>query len=92
MNVQLQYTISFGKLDAGDPIPWEIELTAEEAAVWQTAVERGEDPNDLPQLQEVLDRAREEIETQEAAVCEELGEENLLDEGCTVTVCFAEAD
>ena len=90
MKVPVQYTINFGKADDSDQAIWEIVLTQEEAAAYQAAVSRGDDPNDLPELRDALQRAADEIEAQEAAICSELGEENCLDNGCTITVHFAD--
>ena len=89
MKVTVQYAIEFGKCDVSDWIPFDVELTPEEEATYKDAIARGDDPNEVPELYEVLNRAREEIEANEAAVCEELDEEDLLeDDGCTVYVQF----
>ncbi len=88
MKVTVQYAIEFGKCDLSDWMPWEIELNQEEEAAYHDAVSREDNLNDVPELEDVLSRARDEIEEHEAAVCEELGEDDLLEDGCSVYVQF----
>ena len=90
MNVTVQYAIEFGKCDVSDWMPFDVELTPEEEATYKAAISRGDDPNEVPELYEVLNRARDEIEEHEAAVCEELGEENAMEDGCILRVQFLE--
>lgn len=90
MKLTVLYSIEFGKCDVSDWMPWEIELTPEEDAAYNDAVSREDDLNDVPELQDVLSRAQDEIEEHEAAVCKELGEENVLEDGCILRVQFSE--
>ena len=90
MNVTVQYAIEFGKCDVSDWMPWNIELTPDEEAAYHDAVSREDNLNDVPELEDVLSRAYDEIEEHEAAVCKELGEDNLLDDGCMLIVQFSE--
>lgn len=88
MKVTVQYAIEYGKCDVSDWMPWDIELTPEEEAAYNDAVAREDDLNDVPELQDVLSRAQDEIEEHEAAVCKELGAENVLEDGCIMRVQF----
>lgn len=90
MKLTVLYSIEFGKCDVSDWMPWEIELTPEEDAAYNDAVSREDDLNDVPELQDVLSRAQDEIEEHEVAVCKELGEENVLEDGCILRVQFSE--
>ena len=89
MKVTVQYAIEFGKCDVSDWMPWQIELTPDEEAAYNDAVAREDHLNDVPELQDVLSRAYDEIEEHEAAVCKELGEDNILEDGCMLMVQFS---
>ena len=60
--VELQYGITFGKGDSSDWMEWEIDLTDEEAAIYDHAVENEIPLEDVAELRPVLERAYEEIE------------------------------
>lgn len=90
MRITVQYSIEFGKCDVSDWMPWAIELTPEEEISYKDALSRGDDLNDIPELEDVLSRASDEIEEHEAAVCKELGEENAMEDGCILRVQFLE--
>lgn len=57
------YYVTFGKGDSSDYMDWEIELDDDEQKIFYDCVARGEDPNDIPELQNALDAARDEIES-----------------------------
>lgn len=61
MKVPIRYAYEFGKCDVSDWTPYEIELTEEEAAVYKSAVSRGEALWRVKELEEVLLRARDEL-------------------------------
>ena len=62
MKVRIQYAYEYGTCDVGDWIPGEVELTEEEAAIYNDATSRGVALEDVPELQDALDRALDEIE------------------------------
>ena len=63
--VEIHYGVVFGKGDSSDWIDWELELTDEEAAIYDEAIRNETLLNDIPELQEALQRAYEEIEEEE---------------------------
>ena len=63
--VELRYSVTFGKGDSSDWIDYEIDLTDEEAAAYDKAVAEGQCLDDVPELQEAIQRAYEEIEEME---------------------------
>ena len=65
MTVGLRYGVIFGKGDSSDWIEWEIELTDEEAVIYQNAIDNELPLNEVPELQDALQRAYEEIEEME---------------------------
>ena len=65
MNVEIQYGVTFGKCDSSDWCEWEVELTDEEAAIYERAVKLHMPLNDIPELQNALSRAYDEIEENE---------------------------
>ena len=69
---ELKYYVSFGKGDSSDYIDWEVVLTDEETEIYNHAIANGISLNDIPELQDALQRAYEEIEEQEI----EMGIEN----------------
>lgn len=76
MKAPIRYAYEFGKCDVSDWMPYELQMTEEESAAYQSAVSRGEDLHHVPELEEVLLRARDE-----------LGEEDLED-GVRLLVMF----
>ena len=75
MLVPLSYTVSFGRLDAGDPMEWEINLNDEETAAYNDALLLRKPFGDYPILKEALKRAYEEIMEHEFNRFKEEGEE-----------------
>lgn len=63
--VEIRYGVTFGKLDSSDWIDYEIDLTDEEAAIYDHSIENDIPLEDVPELQEALNRAYEEIEEME---------------------------
>lgn len=59
------YYVSFGKGDSSDAIDRDIELTDEEARIYDAAVADEKDPNEIPELQAALERAYTEIAEEE---------------------------
>ena len=68
MPVEIRYYVSFGKLDSSDSIDWEVDLTEEEAAIYNHAIENEIPLNDIPELQDALERAYKEIEEEEISM------------------------
>ena len=66
--VELRYGVTFGKCDSSDWIDWEVDLTDEEAEIYDRAIENKESLNDIPELQDALQRAYEEIEDEEISM------------------------
>ena len=64
-SVELRYGVIFGKGDSSDWIDYEIDLTDEEAAAYDHAVENEIPLEDVQELKAALDRAYEEIEEME---------------------------
>ena len=75
MLVPLSYSVSFGRLDAGDPMEWEINLNDEETAAYNDALLLRKPFGDYPILKEALKRAYEEIMEHEFNRFKEEGEE-----------------
>ncbi|MBQ5656200.1 MAG: hypothetical protein IIV14_02050 [Bacteroidaceae bacterium] len=63
--VPVQYGVTFGKCDSSDWIDFDVALTEEEAVAYDKAVAEGVALNDVPELQDALRRAYEEIEEME---------------------------
>ena len=63
--VELRYGVTFGKGDSSDWIDYEIDLTDEEAAAYDKAIAEGRSLDNVPELQDALQRAYEEIEEME---------------------------
>ena len=63
--VPVRYGVTFGKCDSSDWIDYEVGLTDAEAAVYDKAVAAGVSLNNVPELQDALQRAYEEIEEME---------------------------
>lgn len=77
MKVTVEYSFIYGKLDASDMIPKEIELTQEEETAYKKAIEAGVDPNGVPELADALERVYDELHDK---LLEELDEEEFEDE------------
>ena len=63
--VELRYGVTFGKGASSDWIDYEIDLTDEEAAAYDKAIAEGRSLDNVPELQDALQRAYEEIEEME---------------------------
>lgn len=63
--VEVRYGVTFGKCDSSDWIDYEVELTDEEAAAYDEAIESETPLADVPALKDALNRAYEEIEEME---------------------------
>ena len=79
MTVEIRYGVTFGKLDSSDWIDWEIELTDEETIAYQNAIENKIPLNTVPELQDALQRAYEEIEDEEISMGIDNGDEYVLE-------------
>ncbi len=75
--ITVEYAASFGKCDGGAVCEYEVEVTDEQYALYKKTIEDDKNPNEVPELQEVLNKASDEIPAYEA---EEYGEN---DEGFT---------
>lgn len=65
---EIRYGVTFGKCDSSDWIDWEIDLTDEEEEAFKKAARMGEDPNTVPELQDALQRAYDDIECEEISM------------------------
>ena len=63
--VEVRYGVTFGKCDSSDWIDFEVELTDEEAAIYDHAIENEIPLEDVAELRDALDRAYAEIEEME---------------------------
>ena len=79
MTVGLRYGVIFGKGDSSDWIEWEIELTDEEAVIYQNAIDNELPLNEVPELQDALQRAYEEIEDEEISIGIDNGDEYTME-------------
>jgi hypothetical protein len=79
MVVEIRYGVTFGKGDSSDWIDWEIELTDEEAAIYQNAINNELPLNEIPELQDALQRAYEEIEDEEISMGIDNGDEYTME-------------
>ena len=61
-SVEIRYGVTFGKCDSSDWIDYEIDLTDEEADAYDKAIAEGRCLDSVPELQDALQRAYEEIE------------------------------
>lgn len=87
--VELLYYASFGSGDSSDYMDWEIELTDEEEALYNKAVSKGIPFDEIPELAAVLDRAYEEILSEEIAEYIEMEDEYVME---TLGLCCVDAD
>lgn len=78
-SVEIRYGVTFGKCDSSDWIDYEVELTDEEAAVYDEAIENETPLADIPELQDALNRAYEEIEEMEIQNGIDLEDEYVLE-------------
>lgn len=79
MIVELYYTVLFGKGDGSEEIEWWAELSPEEEQAYNQAIENGEDLDEVPELQGVLQRAAENIEVEEIENAREMEDETVLE-------------
>lgn len=66
--VEIRYGVTFGKCDSSDWIDWSVDLTDQEAEIYDRAIANKESLNDIPELQDALHRAYEEIEEEEISM------------------------
>ena len=76
---EIRYGVTFGKCDSSDWIDWEIDLTDEEVDAFKKAARMGEDPNSVPELQDALQRAYDDIEAEEISMGIDNGDEYVLE-------------
>lgn len=79
MMVELYYYIIFGKGDASEAIHWWAKLTPEEEQAYKKAVENGEDLDEVPELQSVLEREAGNIEVEEIENARDMQDETVLE-------------
>ena len=79
MIAEISYWVTFGKGDSSDSIPWDLYLTEEEEAAYKKAARMGEDLDSVPELQDALQRAYEEIEDAEIRMGIENEDEYVLE-------------
>lgn len=66
--VELRYGVVFGKGDSSDWIDWSVELTDEEEKIYDHAIENEIPLNEIPELEDALNRAYKEIEEEEISM------------------------
>lgn len=66
--VEVRYGVSFGKGDSSDWIDWKVELTDEEAAIYDNAIAKKIPLEDVAELQDALRRAYDDIEYEEISM------------------------
>ena len=66
--VALHYGVVWGKGDSSDWIDWSIELTDEEKKIYDHAIENEIPLNEIPELEDALNRAYKEIEEEEISM------------------------
>lgn len=86
--VPIQYGVTFGKGDSSDWIESELDLTDEEAAIYDKALAEDIPFEDIPELQEALNRAYEEIEEIEIQNGIDLDDDYVLE--CQGLLCMDE--
>ena len=64
----IQYSSTFGKCDSSDWIDYKIALTDVETVAYDQAIAEGRSLNDVPELQDVLQRAYDEINEMEIEI------------------------
>ena len=79
MTVEIRYGVIFGKGDSTDWIPRSLTLTDEEAIIYSTAVEHQMPLNEVQELQTALQRAYEQIESEEISIGIDNGDEFVLE-------------
>lgn len=77
--VELRYGVVWGKGDSSDWINWSIELTDEEEKIYDHAVENEIPLNEIPELEDALRRAYEEIEDEEISMGIDNGDEYTME-------------
>lgn len=73
--VKIFYYVIKGGCSAAPWIPWEVDLTDEEMAIYKNAIENEIDPNDVAELEAALDRAYQTILEYEEECAKDWGEE-----------------
>lgn len=76
---ELRYYVTFGKCDSSDDIPWEVDLTDEEEIAYENAIANKTPLNEVPELQDALQRAYKDIEEQEISMGIDNGDEFVLE-------------
>ncbi len=79
MIVQIRYGVTFGKCDSSDWIERKIDLTDEEAVAYNNAIENKIPLNEVPELQDALQRAYDKIEDEEISMGIDNGDEYVLE-------------
>ena len=77
--VELRYGVTFGKGDSSDWIDWEVELTDEEEAIYDNAIENEIPLNEIEELEGALQRAYEEIEDEEISMSIDFEDEYVME-------------
>lgn len=62
MQLDLEYYVWFGRGDCSDGVPFETEITDEEAALWNEAKEQGIPFEEYPPLQKAVERIYDEAQ------------------------------
>ena len=79
MMVELYYSVLFGKGDGSEAIQWWAKLTPEEEQAYKKAVENGEDLDEVPELQSVLEREAGNIEVEEIESARDMQDDTVLE-------------
>ena len=79
IKVDIHYGVVFGKGDASDWVDYECELTDEEEIIYNNALRLRKDLNKVPELQDALNRAYDDIEKEEIALGIENDDEYVME-------------
>ena len=79
MTIIVNYGVTFGKGDGSDVFEWEIDLTDDQAAAYQKSLMIGANPEDVPELEAIIDEVYPEIEEQEIDNGIEFGDEYTME-------------
>ena len=80
MEVKIKYAVIMGRLSASPWMPWSVDLSDDEANIYQNAIKNKIPLNDVKELYDALNRAYKEIKKYEIECASDYGEEFNLDE------------
>ena len=80
MEVKIKYAVIMGRLSASPWMPWSVDLTDDEAEIYQNAIKNKIPLKNVKELYDALDRAYTEISKYEIECASDYGDEFDLDE------------